>query len=274
MDIVREDHSRERRRKRILLMAVAAVALLAITLGLSRLKPAAPTVEKGTVWIDTVKRGEMLRQVRGPGSLVPEVDGIRWIAAATEGRVERLLVQPGAVVRPESVLVEMTNPELSRDALDADWQLKAGRAEFDPRLERLDLDLLVRSVVAVETRLAVRLSPGPPLTITGDPDQLGQLLINLVRNAADASLETGGRVAVGWDRVPGRVPHVVVWVEDEGPGLTRTENLFVPFFTTKPGGSGIGLVLSRQIAEAHRGTLSLDNRADGHGCRAGLKLLL
>jgi HlyD family secretion protein len=131
MDIVREDRSRERRRKRLILGLAGVAAVLLITLGLSRLKPAAPTVEKGTVWIDSVKRGQMLRQVRGPGSLVPEVEGIRWISAATEGRVERLLVQPGAVVQPETVLLEMSNPELQRDALDAEWQLKAARAELD-----------------------------------------------------------------------------------------------------------------------------------------------
>ena len=87
-----------------------------------------------------------------------------------------------------------------------------------------------------------------------DPDQLEQLLINLLRNAVDAALETGGGVRVGWTRQRAAVE---IWVEDEGPGLSNTANLFVPFFTTKPAGSGIGLVLSRQIAEAHGGSLVL-----------------
>ena len=100
--------------------------------------------------------------------------------------------------------------------------------------------------------------PGPALTLQGDPDQLEQVLINLVRNAADAALETGGGVRLGWQR---KGAGVEVWVEDDGPGLANTGNLFVPFFTTKPGGSGIGLVLSRQIAEGHGGTLALENRA-------------
>ena len=98
---------------------------------------------------------------------------------------------------------------------------------------------------------------GPHVTIQADGDQLDQLLINLVRNAVDASLETGGKVTVGWHRDNGQV---AVWVRDEGPGLPDTSNLFVPFFTTKPNGSGIGLALSRQITDAHRGTLTLADR--------------
>ena len=98
MDIVREGVAETKRRRRLILAACAVAAALLLTLGLSRLKPAAPTVEKSTVWVDTVKQGPMLRQVRGPGSLVPEAEGIRVISTATDGRIERLLVQPGAVV--------------------------------------------------------------------------------------------------------------------------------------------------------------------------------
>ena len=128
---------------------------------------------------------------------------------------------------------------------------------------------MIKRVVSLETRIHVELVPGPEMTIRADGDQLEQLLINLLRNAVDASLETGGGVRVGWRRSIGRVE---VWLEDEGPGLSNTSNLFVPFFTTKPGGSGIGLVLSRQIAEAHGGTLTLENRRNGHGCEARLRL--
>jgi signal transduction histidine kinase len=112
---------------------------------------------------------------------------------------------------------------------------------------------------------------GPDVTIPADADQLDQLLINLISNAVDAVGETGGKVRAGWhvlDR------ELVVWVEDEGPGLHETANLFVPFFTTKPQGSGIGLVLSRQIAEAHGGTVTLENRAEGSGCVARITLPL
>ena len=140
-----------------------------------------------------------------------------------------------------------------------------------PALQPLDVDAWVRRVVNLETRLQVDLQPGPALTIPGDGDQLDQLLINLVRNAADAALETGGGVRVGWRR---NTSFLEVWVEDDGPGLSDTANLFVPFFTTKPGGSGIGLVLSRQIAEGHGGGLTLENRPTSPGCQARLRLPL
>ncbi|HYL78398.1 MAG TPA: ATP-binding protein [Bryobacteraceae bacterium] len=140
-----------------------------------------------------------------------------------------------------------------------------------PTLAPVGVSELVRRVVGLETRLPPSLAPGPDVTIQADADQLEQLLINVIRNAVDASLETSGGVRVGWNRQDG---HLVVWVRDEGPGLPNTANLFVPFFTTKPSGSGIGLVLSRQIAEAHGGTLTLQNAAEGPGCEARLMLPL
>ena len=131
---------------------------------------------------------------------------------------------------------------------------------------------LARRVAGLETRVRIEVNAGPDATVPADADQLEQLLINLVRNAADAALETGGGVRLGWDRGTGGARELQVWVEDEGPGLPTSANLFVPFFTTKPGGSGIGLVLSRQIAEAHGGSLTLKNRSEGPGCRALLRL--
>jgi signal transduction histidine kinase len=130
---------------------------------------------------------------------------------------------------------------------------------------------LLRQVALMETRLAVRVDDGPELVVQADSAQLEQLLINLIRNAADAALETAGAVSITWAAEPGEVE---IQVADEGPGLLNSANLFVPFFTTKPGGSGIGLVISRQIAEAHGGTLLLENRPDGAGCVARLRLPL
>jgi nitrogen fixation/metabolism regulation signal transduction histidine kinase len=144
-----------------------------------------------------------------------------------------------------------------------------------PKLAPLDVATLVDRVATFEKAHRIEVAAGPHVTIHGDADQLEQLLINLIRNAVDAVNETGGRVRVGWQRVGGSSPPTVeLWVEDDGPGLSNTGNLFVPFFTTKPGGSGIGLVLSRQIAEAHGGSLQLDNREHSVGCRATLRLPL
>ncbi len=183
---------------------------------------------------------------------------------------------------------------LSREPLPHDWRedmqsglaVMATRAEAlsrfmetyarlarlpQPRFRPMPVGDWIRRVASLETRLNVTIVPGPELTIQADSDQLEQLLINLVQNAVDASLETGGTVQVGWAK---RVGYLEVWVEDEGPGLPKTSNLFVPFFTTKPGGSGIGLVLSRQIVEAHGGSLTLENRSMGRGCEARLRLPL
>jgi PAS domain S-box-containing protein len=138
-----------------------------------------------------------------------------------------------------------------------------------PSIRDTPLAPLMRRIVGLETRMHLELREGPDTQIAADADQLEQLLINVVRNAVDAALETGGGVAAGWTHADGQVE---VWVEDEGPGLQNTGNLFVPFFTTKPGGSGIGLVLSRQIAEAHGGSLTLRNRTGQRGTRATLTL--
>jgi two-component system, NtrC family, nitrogen regulation sensor histidine kinase NtrY len=138
-----------------------------------------------------------------------------------------------------------------------------------PKLLPVNVSEWISRTVKLETRVKVSLMEGPNVVISADADQLEQLLINLVRNAADATLENRGGVRVGWSRHGSQLD---VWVQDDGPGLPNTTNLFVPFFTTKQGGSGIGLVLSRQIAEAHGGELTLKNRSDSRGCEARLRL--
>ena len=133
----------------------------------------------------------------------------------------------------------------------------------------VDVVELVDRVVQLEKRLPVRVRPGPRLTLSADGDQLEQVLINLVSNAVEAAAETGGGVEIGWAEQNGVLDLRVV---DGGPGLPATANLFTPFFTTKRSGTGIGLVLSRQIAEAHGGTLTLEDRGDARGCVARLRV--
>jgi two-component system nitrogen regulation sensor histidine kinase NtrY len=183
---------------------------------------------------------------------------------------------------------------LARDPLPADWREDArsglnaiaNRSEAlsrftgsysrlarlpRPELQPIEVSDWIGRVVRLETRLPVSIRSGPAITIRGDPDQLEQLLINLVRNAVDAALETKGAVSVAWSAVPG---YVEVIIQDDGLGFANPSNLFIPFFTTKPQGSGIGLVLSRQIAEAHGGELTLRNRENASGCEARLRLPL
>jgi len=138
-----------------------------------------------------------------------------------------------------------------------------------PKLAPVSVRDWVSRVAMLETRVKVKIQEGPEMMISGDADQLEQLLINLLHNAADAVLECGTQASVGWSSQDSQLE---VWVTDDGPGIQNTANVFVPFFTTKPGGTGIGLALSRQIAEAHGGTLTLENRRGSRGCEARLRL--
>jgi nitrogen fixation/metabolism regulation signal transduction histidine kinase len=141
-----------------------------------------------------------------------------------------------------------------------------------PKLAPMDVREWITRVVKLEARVKLAVEEGPDVVIPGDADQLEQLLINLVHNAADAVKESGGAGAsIGWSR---QDSYLNVWIADDGPGISNPANLFVPFFTTKQGGTGIGLVLCRQIAEAHGGTLTLENRRGARGCEARLRLPL
>ncbi len=150
MDIIREDLKQKRQRKRWITGVITAGALLAVFILLSGLEPAAPSADRASVFIDSVKRGEMLRQVRGPGVLVPKE--IRFISAASQGRVERVLVKPGAVVEADTVLVEMSNPELLQANEEARWALNAAEADFVSRTVTLENDVLNQRARLAEVR--------------------------------------------------------------------------------------------------------------------------
>jgi HlyD family secretion protein len=153
MDIPRasaKKRTRNRRVRHVLYAVVAVVGIALVTFGVSRLKPAAPSVDRSTVWIDTVKRGPMLRQVRGPGTLVPKE--VRVIAAATEGRVENILVQPGTEVNAGTVLLELVNPTLAQEAQDAEFAIKAGEADYNNLKTKLESDRMSQQAAAATVR--------------------------------------------------------------------------------------------------------------------------
>jgi HlyD family secretion protein len=156
VDIARPDLLEKKKKRRLVWIGVGATAVVLLTLGVSRLKPAAPSVERATVVIDTVQRGEMVREVRGLGTLVPE--DIRWIPALTEASVERRVLLPGTIVKPDSVILELSNPEVLTLAQDADSQARAAEARYTELKVRLQSQLLdqkaVAARVAAESRQA------------------------------------------------------------------------------------------------------------------------
>jgi len=140
MDVPRAGVAKKKRNRRIVIISAVVLGLILATFGLSRLKPAVPSVDRSTVWIDTVKQGPMVRQVRGLGTLVPEE--IRWIAARTEGRVDKIVVRPGAAVEPDTILLELTSPEVEQAARDAESQFKGVEAELVTLRASLQRELL------------------------------------------------------------------------------------------------------------------------------------
>jgi len=140
MDIQRPSNARAKKIKRIAYVTVAVLFCAGVTLALSKLKPAAPSVDASTIWPDTVKRGPMLREVRGLGTLVPE--DIHWIPAQTAARVDKIVIRPGHLVQPDTVILEMSNPETQRDLLDAQYQLKAAEADYANLRVTIDSELM------------------------------------------------------------------------------------------------------------------------------------
>jgi HlyD family secretion protein len=143
MDIVRDASvKKKKRQKQTVMIVVAVIAVLGVTLGVSKLKPAPPSVEFGTIWPDTVKRGSMLRQVRGLGSLVPIPEDVRLIPAETDVRVERIIKLPGMPVTPDTIIMELSNPQVVQEALNADLELKSAEAEYHNTKAKVDSDLM------------------------------------------------------------------------------------------------------------------------------------
>lgn len=170
MDVQRTDVARQKKRKRTLLIGVALAAVLLVTFGLAQLEPAAPTVEAGALYFSNVERGEMLRQVRGPGTLVPE--SLQWITAATQGRVERILVLPGTVVEADTILLELSSPELEQQIADATSELRAVEADYvmlEAQLESqvLTQESVLAQVISEHSQAKLQLEANERLTAEG-----------------------------------------------------------------------------------------------------------
>src|SRR5213596_2309947 len=150
MDIPRPDVAAKKRKRRIIIISAVALGVILATIGISRLKPAVPSVDRSTVWIDTVKRGPMVRQVRGLGTLVPE--DIRWISVNAEGRVEKIIIWPGTHVEPDSVILELSSPELEQAAHDAELQATAAEAELTTLRATLQRELLDQEATTAKAK--------------------------------------------------------------------------------------------------------------------------
>jgi len=208
VDIVRPEFKQQKRRKQLILAAVALVVLVAVTIGVARLKPAAPSVERGTVWTDSVKRGPMLRQVRGLGSLIPSQEFTRQIPAETEATVIRIRILPGSEVKADSVILEMSNPQVEQAALDADLQLKAAEAAYQSLKVRLDSDLMNQKAGAA--------------TVTQDYSQ-AQLQSDTDKALYDLGVISG----LAYKASKGRADELTTRHDLEGQRLTIAQNAIV-----------------------------------------------
>ncbi|HEY1264301.1 MAG TPA: HlyD family efflux transporter periplasmic adaptor subunit [Terriglobales bacterium] len=205
MDIARPEFKQKKRRRQVILGIVAVLVLVAVFVGVSRLKPAAPTVERGTVWTDTVKRGPMLRQVRGLGSLIPSQEFTRQIPAETDATVIRIRILPGSEVKADSVLLEMSNPQVEQAALDADLQLKAAEAAYQSLKVRLSSDLMNQKAGAA--------------TVTQDYSQA-----KLQSETDKALFDLGVISGLAYKASKGRADELTTRHDLEGQRLTIAEN--------------------------------------------------
>jgi HlyD family secretion protein len=187
MDIPRKEAARRKRIRQVAIGLVLLAAVGSVSWGLSRLKPAAPSVERATVWLDSVKRGPMLRQVRGLGTLVPE--DILWIPATTDGRVEQQLALPGIVVKPDTVLIVLSNPELQQATVDAEWKLRAAEAELQNLKVKLESDRLTQEAAAATVESEANKSK-----LTADRD----VELNKLGLEADLVAKTSVATAQDW----------------------------------------------------------------------------
>jgi signal transduction histidine kinase len=218
----------------------------------------------------TLREEELLAWQRLVRVLSHEINNSLAPIKSIAGSLQGLAPQ----VRDDEARVDMTRGlGVIASRADALQRFMSGYARLArlpaPNRRPTDVAALVRRVAGIEARLAVVVEEGPACTIAADADQLEQALINLIRNAADASLAAGGGVTIRWAVSD---PWLEWTILDEGPGISGTANLFVPFFTTKPEGTGVGLVLARQVAEGHGGTLALENREDRVGAVARLRV--
>ncbi len=252
MDIARPSRAREKRMRQLAAGGAAVVAVLLITLGLSRLKPAAPSVERSTVWIDAVKRGEMLRQVRGLGTLVPEE--IRWIPALTEGRVERRVLEPGSVVKADSVVLELSNPELELTALEADSRLRAAEAaytELKVRLEsqRLDQQAAAARVQADYHQAKLRADADEQLSREG---LIAEITLKVSRVTADELANRNGieqkRLEIARDAVSAQLAVQQAAVEQQR-ALARLRRSQVQALKVRAGIDGVLQVVPVEVGQ-------------------------
>jgi HlyD family secretion protein len=242
VDIARSGIARQKRLRRLAYGGAALSAVALVSLGLSRLKPAAPEVERSTVWIDTVKRGPMLRQVRGLGTLVPEE--IRWIPAATEGRIERIRIQPGSAVAADTVILDLSNPELERQALEAESQARAAVAQYSElkvrlRSQRLDQEAAAARVQADYSQAKLRADADEQLAKEGlVPDINMQMSRLTAQELANRDRIERERLEIGLEAIKAQLAVQAALLE-QARGLARLRRAQVHALGVSAGIAGV-----------------------------------